>query len=135
MIDQNGNVNRYKARLVAKGYNQKYGIDYEECYAPVVKNTTLRVLLTVGGVKNLTIKHLDIKTAFLYGDIKEELYVKQPEGYVQKSKEDYVYKLHKGLYGLKQAAKSWNDKLNDVLLKINFIRSPADRSMLIHKES
>lgn len=129
--DQNGNVDRYKARLVAKGYNQIFGIDYEENYSPVAKNITLRSLLTLCGALKYNVKHLDIKTAFLHGDIKEDLYVKQPKGFVKQGYEHYVYKLHKALYGLKQASKSWNDKLNDVLVKNEFERSSADPCLYV----
>lgn len=133
--DQNGNVDRYKARLVAKCYNQILGIDYEENYSPVAKNISLRSLLTLCGSLKYNVKHVDIKTAFLNGDIKEDVYVKQPKGFVKQGGyeqyEHYVYKLHKALYGLKQAAKSWNDKLNDVLVNYEFERSSSDPCLYV----
>ncbi len=100
-----GSAPRYKARLVAKGYSQRPGIDYEETFAPVAKQTTLRVVLSFVAAQDLKMRQLDIKTAFLYGDLNEEIYLEQPEGYVKSGDEDLVCRLHKCLYGLKQASR------------------------------
>jgi hypothetical protein len=99
-------ASRYKVRLVAKGYSQRPGIDYEETFAPVAKQTTLRVVLSYVAAQDLEMRQLDIKTAFLYGDLSEEIYLEQPEGYVKSGDEDLVCRLHKCLYGLKQASRS-----------------------------
>lgn len=121
-----GNIERYKARLVARGFSQKYGTDYDEVFAPVVRQTTFRTLLAIAGQKGMTVKHFDAKTAFLNGELKETIYMKQPEGYVIPGKEDYICKLKKSIYGLKQAAKVWNDQLDDLLKEYGFVESEAD---------
>lgn len=104
---------RYKARLVAKGFSQKAGIDYGETFAPVMKMDSIRIILSLANWYNLKTVHLDVKTAFLYGDLEEELYLKQPEGFNDGTNQ--VCRLKKGLYGLKQASRTWNKKLNSFL--------------------
>ena len=119
--DSEGKVDRYKARLVAKGYSQKYGEDYDATFAPVAKQTTFRTLLAVAAAKNMKVRHHDIKTAFLNGDVTEDLYMSQPEGYVAAGQEKLVCKLSKALYGLKQSARVWNSKMNATLLADGFV--------------
>lgn len=131
--DANGNIIKHKARLVAQGFSQKYGIDYDEVFAPVVKQATIRTLLTVAGVKKMQIKHIDIRTAFLNGDITEEIYMKQPEGYIETHKRNLVCRLHKSLYGLKQSARAWNTKLNSILVNNGFRRGSADQCLYTKK--
>ena len=97
--DSEGKVHRYKARLVAKGYSQKYGEDYDATFAPVAKQTTFRTVLAIAAAKNMKVKHFDIKTAFLNGDIEEDLYISQPEGYVAEGEAHLVCKLQRSLYG------------------------------------
>ena len=92
---------KYKARLVAKGYAQTEGIDFQEVFSPVVKMTTLRVLFALTAAMDLELFQMDVKTAFLHGDLDEELYMRQPEGYVIPGKEKQVCKLKRSLYGLK----------------------------------
>jgi len=123
--DEEGNVTRHKARLVAQGYSQKYGDDYDEVFAPVAKPTTLRTILTIAGLKGMTVKHYDIETAYLNGDLSHEVYMKQPEGYHEGGTE-VVCRLKKNLYGLKQGANEWNKKLNDILVKNQYKRSDND---------
>ena len=88
---------------MAKGYIQRHGIDYEEVFAPVARIETIRFIMQLAACNGWEVHHLDVKTAFLHGDLKEVVYVSQPEGYVIKGKEEKVYKLNKALYGLKQA--------------------------------
>lgn len=130
---KNTNVNKpkYKSRLVAKGYTQSFGEDYDETFAPVGKFVTLRTVLAVSAVRKYIVKHLDVKSAFLNGNIQEEIYMEQPQGFIQKGNEQLVCRLQKSIYGLKQAAKSWYDTLNEVLDKIGFIRSKADNCLYI----
>ncbi len=96
---------------MAKGYSQQQGLDYNETFAPVVKQQSLRLLLAIAVREKMQIHHIDVSTAFLYGEIKEDLYVQIPDGYNIQNKEDKVLKLNKALYGLKQAPRSWNKKL------------------------
>jgi ATP-binding cassette subfamily B (MDR/TAP) protein 1 len=117
---------RYKARLVAKGYTKKYGLDYQDTYSPVVKPNSLRTVLALVAAKNLELIQLDIKTSFLYGELKEELYLEQPEGFVVPGRENDVCRLQKSLYGLKQAPRAWNNKFNEFLVKFGLSRCSSD---------
>lgn len=124
--DSECHVDKYKARLVAKGFTQEYGKDYDATFAPVAKQSTFRTLLTVAAARNLKVRHYDIKTAFLNGDVTEDLYMSQPEGYVADGQEHLVCKLLRSVYGLKQSARAWNTKVNDILLQNKFVRSKSD---------
>lgn len=115
-----GRVNKYKARLVVKEYVQRHGADFEEVFAPVARIETVRFIIALAASNQWKIHHLDVKTAFLHGDLKEVVYVKQPEGFEVKGSVDKVYKLNKALYGLKQAPRAWNIKLNKILREIGF---------------
>lgn len=119
--DKEGKPVRYKARLVALGYNQEYRIDYHEVFAPVVKQTTLRTLLTIAGRDKLQVQHYDIKNTFLNANLTEMIYMRQPKGYEVKEKEQYVLKLNKSLYGLKQSANLWNKCISDKLIKLGYV--------------
>lgn len=127
--NSDGSINKYKSRLVAKGYVQRYGIDYEEVFAPVARIETIRFLINLAATSGWEIHHLDVKTTFLHGDLKETVYVMQPEGFEVKGKEDKVYRLKKALYGLKQAPRAWNDKLNKILIGFNFTRCLKEPSV------
>jgi hypothetical protein len=120
---ENGIPIQYKARLVARGFQQKTDYDLSEIYAPVAKLTTFRILLAVANEYKMIVQQMDVKSAFLNGDIHEEVYLHKPEGMKRDGK---ILKLKKSLYGLKSSPKNWNDKLNDVLSKEKFIRSQND---------
>ena len=98
-------MEKYKARLVAKGYRQRENIDFFDTYSPVTRITSIRVLIALAAVHNLVVHQMDVKTAFLNGDLEEEIYMDQPEGFVVHGQEHKVCKLVKSLYGLKQAPK------------------------------
>jgi Reverse transcriptase (RNA-dependent DNA polymerase)/Integrase core domain len=129
--DEKGQPVQYKARLVAIGFTQKYGVDYDEVLAPVVRSATIRILLSFAGKKSFLVKHFDIKSAFLNGNLEEEIYMRQPQGFKFGEK---VYKLNKSLYGLKQAARVWNQTLHDVLVKANFIQCKHDKCLYVLSE-
>lgn len=129
--NQNGEIDRYKARLVAQGFSQKFGSDYDEVFAPVVKQTTLRILLSIASARKLKIHQFDVKTAFLNGVIKESIYMKQPPGFEVKGRENQVCLLKRSLYGLKQAPKSWNDAINETLITFGFKRCSSDNCLYI----
>lgn len=125
-INEKGDVSKYKARLVAQGYSQKYGEDYDEVFAPVVKQTTLRCLLSIAGKRKLQVYHFDVKTAFLNGNLTESIYMKQPPGFEVDGSEGKVCLLRKSLYGLKQAARAWNQLIHSVLVNAGYRQSNAD---------
>jgi hypothetical protein len=118
-----GSIDRFKARLVAKGYAQKEGIDFEETFAPVAKLNTIRVLVALAIAHNWKIHQLDVKSTFLNGELKEEVYLEQPEGFVQKGQEQLVCKLKKAIYGLKQAPRSWYIKIDTFFNQKGFVKS------------
>ena len=119
---------RYKARLVAKGFSQKLGVDYNKTFAPVVNKASLRILLSLAAVHEWEIHQLDVKTAFLYGKLKEDIYVKAPEGLGYPAK----MKLNKSLYGLKQAPSEWNSAIHRWLISQGWKRLSTDRGVYIH---
>ncbi|KAK8948569.1 hypothetical protein KSP39_PZI005174 [Platanthera zijinensis] len=128
---EDGSILKYKARIVAKGYSQIPGVDFNETYAPVVRMETIRILLIFVVQHNLPIYQLDIKSAFLNGEIEEDIYVEQPRGYEIQGEEDKVYKLLKALYGLKQSAKAWNGNIDEYLISKGFIKTKHDPSLYL----
>lgn len=121
-----GEIERYKARLVAQGFSQKFGTDYDQVFAPVARQMTFRALLALASREGHIVRHVDAKTAFLNGTLKETIFMKQPPGFENEDKRTSVCLLKKSLYGLKQAARSWNDAINAVLIEMNFDQSKAD---------
>jgi len=124
--NSDGSVQRYKARLVAKGFSQQPGVDFTETYSPVTRLTSVRAVLTIANQLDMEIHQMDVQTAFLNGNLEEEIYMKQPSGFIQKGKENLVCKLEKGLYGLKQSARCWYQMLNDHLQKADYQQCPSD---------
>lgn len=119
-------TSRFKARLVAQGFSQRPGIDYNETYAPVVSYSTLRILFALSAIEDLELEQMDVKTAFLYGDLEEEVYMRQPPGYEAKGKEHLVWRLRKSIYGLKQSPRMWNAKITQVLISFGLRQSRKD---------
>ena len=130
-----GEVERFKGRLVAKGYAQMPGIDYEETYAPVVKYSSLRTLLSYAIANEMVIHQMDVVTAFLNGNLDEELYMAQPEGFVKPGEENLVCRLNKSIYGLKQSPRCWNIVLDTFLKSLNFTQSNADQCVYIRNNN
>ena len=98
-----GSIDKYKARMVIKGYKQKEGLDYFDTYSPVTRISSIRMLIAIAAIHNLEIHQMDVKTAFLNGDLDEEIYMEQPEGFIVPGQEKKVCRLVKSLYGFKQA--------------------------------
>nr|GFA82773.1 hypothetical protein [Tanacetum cinerariifolium] len=124
--DKSGLVIRNKARLVAVGYSQQEGIDYDETFVPVARIEAIRLFLAYTAHKDFTIYQMDVKTAFLNGILKEEVYVGQPPGFISKQYPDHVYALDKALYGLKQAPQAWYDVLSQFLIESGFQKGSID---------
>ncbi|GAA0168386.1 transmembrane signal receptor [Lithospermum erythrorhizon] len=127
--DEAGNVIKWKARLVAKGYSQKHGIDFNEVFAPVAGLDTIRMIIGLAAQKGWKLFQLDVKSAFLQGELDEEVFVAQSQGYTVKGKEDQVYKLHKALYGLKQAPRAWYNRIENHFVKENFKKCNSEQTL------
>jgi hypothetical protein len=125
-LNAEGKVEKYKARLVAKGYSQVEGIDFGEIFSPVSKLTSIRFILSVVVAFDFEVEQMDVKTTFLHGDLEEEIYMKQPEGFVVKGKKELVCKLKKSLYGLKQSPRMWYQKFDTYMLGLGFTRRKVD---------
>ncbi|GJV89662.1 retrovirus-related pol polyprotein from transposon TNT 1-94 [Tanacetum coccineum] len=132
-LDEYGDVLKNKARLVAKGYRQEEGIDFEESFASVARLEGIRIFIANVANKNMTVYQMDVKTAFLNGELKEEVYVSQPEGFIDPYYPNHVYRLKKALYGLKQAPKAWYDTLSRFLLASGFSKGVVDPTLFIWK--
>lgn len=128
-----GEVIRYKARFVAKGCAQKHGIDFNETYAPVVRYSSIRFLMALAVKNGLKIDQMDVTTAYLHGDLEEEIYIEQPEGFADET--NRVCLLKKSLYGLKQAGRQWNLKLDDTLKKFGLRKSKMDPCIYFNNDS
>jgi len=122
-----GSIEKYKATLVAKGFTQKHNIDYFDTFVPATRISSIRVLLALASIHKLVIHQMDVKTAFLNGELEEEIYMTQPEGCVVPGQKQKLFKLLKSLYGLKQAPKQWHEKLDNVLLCEDFSTHDADK--------
>lgn len=133
-LNPDGSIQRNKARLVAKGYAQQPGIDYNETFAPVARLDTIRSVISLAAQKGWSLHQLDVKSAFLNGVLKEEVYVDQPEGFVIKGEEIKVYKLKKALYGLKQAPRAWYGEIDSYFIGQGFERSQNEPTLYIKVE-
>ncbi|CAH9095255.1 unnamed protein product [Cuscuta epithymum] len=129
-----GSISRHKARLVVKGYAQQEGIDYEETFSPVARFETVRVVLALAAQWRLPVFQLDVKSAFLNGELQEEVFVEQPQGFEKKNEPEKVYKLKKALYGLKQAPRAWYSKIDSFFIAGGFTRSDNEPTLYIKKQ-
>ncbi|TLX70056.1 DDE-type integrase/transposase/recombinase [Labilibacter sediminis] len=133
-MDMHGNVQTFKARLVAKGFTQTFGVDYDETFSPVAKIKSIRIMLAIAAFHDYEVWQMDVKTAFLNGKLAEDVYMSQPEGFVNAKFPNRVCKLEKSIYGLKQASRRWNLCFHEKVIEFGFSRS-EDESCVYVKAS
>nr|GEY55975.1 copia protein [Tanacetum cinerariifolium] len=131
--DEEQTVIRNKSRLVVRGYRQEEGIDFEESFTPVARMEAIRIFLAYAAHKSFTVFQMDVKTAFLHGSLKKDVYVCQPKGFIDADHPSHVYKLKKALYGLKQAPRAWSDELSKFLLHNHFFKGTIDPTLFIRR--
>lgn len=127
--NEQGEIIKHKARLMAKGYVQQHGIDFDEVFAPVARMESIHTLLAMAAQENWLVHHMDVKSSFLNGELKEEVYVQQPPGFTVAGHEGKVLKLRKALYGLRQAPRAWNIKLDRSLRELGFGQCASEYGM------
>ena len=121
-----GNVQTYKARLIAKGYRQRHGVDYDETFSPVAMIKSIRIMLTIAAYFDYEIWQMDVKTAFLNGNLLEDVYMQQPDSFVAPKHTNKVCKLIRSVYGLKQASRSWSQCFDEIIKEYGFIQNEDD---------
>ena len=132
--DADGKVETHKARLVAQGFSQTFGDDYDETFSPVARFESIRTVIALAAKYGLKLHQMDVTTAFLNGDLKEEVYMQQPEGFVEKGKEHLVCKLRRSIYGLKQSPRCWNSVLDSKLKSMGFRQTMGDPCIYVKEE-
>jgi hypothetical protein len=126
-----GSVEKFKARFVARGFSQKEGIDYDEIFAPVSRYTSIKIIISLASIFDWKFHQMDVKTAFLNGEVEQEVYIEQPEGFVIHGNESHVCKLKKALYGLKQAPRAWYGRIDSFLQSLGLSKSIEDPNLYI----
>nr|GEX71298.1 hypothetical protein [Tanacetum cinerariifolium] len=132
-LDELGGILKNKALLVARGHREEEGIDFEESFTPIARLEAIRIFLTYAAHKNIVVYQMDVKTAFLNGNLREEVYVSQPDGFVDQDNPNHMYKLKKALYGLKQALRAWYDMLSSFLISQDFSKGSVDPTLFIRR--
>jgi len=132
-FNSNGSLARHKARWVVRGFSQEAGVDYNEKFSPVVKPATIRTVLSIATSRDWPIRQLDVKNAFLHGNLEETVYCEQPKGFIDPAAPNSVCLLQKSLYGLKQAPRAWNQRFSNFICSIGFTASKSDASLFVYK--
>ncbi|KAK6141586.1 hypothetical protein DH2020_024687 [Rehmannia glutinosa] len=130
--NSNGSVSRYKARLVVKGFKQRPDIDFHETFSPVVKTSTICIVLTIAISNGWMINQLDVNNTFLHSFLSEDVFMAQPPGFIDPARPNHVCKLVKSLYGLKQAPRAWFNELKNFILSLGFMNSRSDASLFVY---
>ena len=130
-LNELGEVDKFKARLILKGYAREYRVDSTDVFAPVARMDTVRMIIAVAAQKGGGIYQFDVKFAFLHGELKEDIFVEQPQGYEVAGKKNMIYKLHKALYGLKQAPRAWFSRIEAYIVKKGFVSSSSEQTLFI----
>ena len=133
-LGPDGTVEQHKARLVAQGFSQKFGVDYEETFSKVVRFESVRTVIALASQHSLKLHQMDVTTAFLNGELQEEVYMKQPDGFVTAGQEHLVCKLKRSIYGLKQSPRCWNHALDGQLKEMSFRQTVSDPCLYIATE-
>ena len=131
---KDGRIERFKARLVAKGFLQKHVIDYDETFAPVTKFTSIKILLSLATKHSLMIHQMDVKTEFLYGHLEEDIYMAQPNGYVDEDHPEFVCQLKRSIYGLKQSPRMWDQTIDNFMLDLKFHKCKTDHCIYVKRD-
>ncbi|KAJ6874187.1 hypothetical protein NC651_032883 [Populus alba x Populus x berolinensis] len=133
-LNEKGEIDKHKARLVAKGYKQQYGVDYKEVFAPVARHDTIRLVISLATQHSWIIFQMNVKSAFLNGELQEQVYIDQPSGYVKQGSAKKVLKLKKALYGLKQAPRAWYNRIDAYFSKVRFHKCPHEHTLFVKFE-
>ena len=133
-MTSDGSIDRYKARFVAQGCSQKFGVDYDETFCPVVRFESIRTVIALAVQKGMKLHQMDVTAAFLNGTLNEEVYMKQPDGFVEKGRENLVCKLKKSIYCLKQSPRCWNYSFDNNLKKLGFVQTSGDPCIYVNSE-
>ena len=134
-IDEDGAIERYKARVVAQGCSQRFGVDYEETFSPVVRFESIRSVIALGVQHKFQLQQMDVSTAFLHGELTDEVYMRQPEGFVEPGREHLVCRLKRSIYGLKQSPRCWNHALDTQLKVMGFQQTSSDPCLYVNLDS
>ena len=133
-LGEHGEVEHYKARLVAQEYSQRPGINYEETFSPVVCFESVRSVIALAIHGNMKLHQMNVKTAFLNGELHEEVFIRQPEGFIEEGREHLVCQLKKSIYGLKQSPRCWNITIDNHLNKMNFVQTEGDPCLYVSRD-
>ncbi|GJV54631.1 putative RNA-directed DNA polymerase [Tanacetum coccineum] len=133
-LNQDGSIDKHKARLVVKGYAQRQGIDYSEVFAPVARWDTIRTILAFAAQQGMKVHQLDVRSAFLYGELEETVFVEQPQGFEIQGMEEKVYRLRKALYGLKQAPRAWYGRIESYFKRQGFNKCPYEPTLFVRSD-